>query len=147
MTAGAKRPRTISLILWALILLGLWEAGRVVALGRQFRLLLELSVQPDPRVQIVLAVAWVVLFWGTAVALWRKKAFTRWFVPGVMLLFVSYHVALAALFVQSPGDNQQRLADVLLATAAVLFPAWALNRKTATAYYTEEGQQPTRSPV
>lgn len=141
MEAGSKRPLTIRIVLSGLIVLALWEGGKVFALSMQIRLLLELAIQPDPRWRLALAAGWLILLLGTAVALWRKKTFARWLVPGVLLLYIAYQFALTVLFVRAPGDSARWLAEILLATAVVLFSIWALNRKTATSYFVEEGQQ------
>jgi len=140
MKPGGKRPRTILLVFWGLTLLGLWEAGKVVALTEQFRLLLELGVQPDPRLRLVISAGWMALLLGTAVALWNRRVFTRWLVPGVLSLYVLYQLALTAVYVRAPVNALHWLPDVLLATAVILYSAWALNRETATSYFVEEGQ-------
>ena len=128
----------MTIVLWGLILLGLWEGGKVVALTRQLRLLLELETSPDPRLRLTMAGVWMGLLLGTAVALWARKPFVRWLVPGLLLVYVVYQLVLMALSVRVSGGAANWLLDVLLATAVILFCTWALNRETATSYYVEE---------
>jgi hypothetical protein len=142
MNAGPKRPRTITIVLWGLILVGLWEGGKVVALTRQLRLLLELETSPDPRLRLVMAGVWTVMLLSTAVALWARKPFARWLVPGLLLVYVVYQFVLVALSVRVSGGTANWLLDVLLATAVLLYCTWALNRETATSYYVEEESRP-----
>ena len=132
----------MTIVLWGLILLGLWEGGKVVALARQLRLLLELEINPDPRLRLLMAGVWMVLLLGTAVALRARKPFVRWLVPGVLLVYGVYQFALVAVAVHVSGGTANWLLDVLLAIAVLLFCTWALNRETATSYYVEEESRP-----
>lgn len=142
MNAAPKRPRTITIVLWGLIFLGLWEGGKVVALTQQLRLLLELQTSPDPRLRLMMAGVWMALLLGTAVALRARKPFVRRLVPGLLLVYIVYQFALMALAVRVSGVAANWLLDVLLATAVLLFCTWALNREAATSYYVEEESRP-----
>jgi hypothetical protein len=138
MSASPNRPRTITLVLWLLIVLGLWQAAKAVALGEQSRLLLDLSVKPDPRLRLVIAVAWMLVFWGLAFALWRRVAATRWLIPLSLALYALYELAILGIFARVSIAEQRWIQYGLITTVSVLFAYWALNRSAAAPYYLEE---------
>ena len=134
-----KRPRTISLVLLLLIILGIIQAATVVALIRQSALLLDLQVRPDPRLRLLIAAVWMVLFWSLAIALWRKKALTRWLIPLCIAFYALYELAILAVFVQVPISSDRWLQYSFFAVTLVLFAYWALNRSAAKPYFLEDG--------
>lgn len=139
MSASPKRPRTITLVLLVLILLGIVQAGKVVALAQQSALLLELQVKPDPRLQMLIAAAWMALFWGMAFALSRRIALTRWLIPLLLAVYVLYELAILGIFVRVPISRDRWIQNSVCAVALVLFAFWALNISAAKAYYLEDG--------
>lgn len=140
MSVSAKRPRSISLVILILILMGGLEAARVVALYKQSALLLDLQVSPDPRLRLVLAAAWMVLFWIAAAALWRRLALTRWLIPVLFAAYFVYEMVLLGLFAQVPISTGRWLLNGLLALVLVSYAYWALNRNAANPYYSEDRQ-------
>ena len=70
-----KRPRPVTITLLGVMLLGTWNAGQVFALTQQVSLLLNFDVNPDPRLLLLFAGVWMALFWGAAIALWRRQRF------------------------------------------------------------------------
>lgn len=134
-----KRPRTITLVLLVLILLGIIQAGKVVALTQQSALLLDLQVKPDPRLLMLTAAVWMVLFWSSAFALWRKTALTRWLIPLLLAAYALYELAILGIFVRIPISMDRWIQNSICAAALVLFALWALNRSAAKTYYLEDG--------
>lgn len=138
MKDSPKRPRTIFLVIILLIFLGFIQAAKVVALNEQSALLLDLQVSPDPRLRMVIAAIWMIVFWILAVALWRKKTLTRWLVPALIALYVVYELAVLRLFAQVAISGERWFLNSFLAAALVSFAYWALNRSAAIPYYLED---------
>ena len=140
MSTKPRRPRSVTITLVGVILIGLWYAGQLFALIQQSSLLLTLNVTLDSRLRLVMAAVWMVLFWGAAVALWRRKAFTSWFIPLLLTLRAIYELTLLGLYVQFPESGQGWLMRTCLYAAMILFAAWSLNRRaTKTIYYRVSG--------
>ena len=138
MKDSPKRPRTISLVLLLLIFLGFFQAAKVVALNEQSALLLDLQVTPDPRLRMLIAAIWMVVFWVLAYALWRKIALTRWLVPALIALYAFYELAVLRLFAQVPISSERWILNSFLAIALVSLAFWALNRSAVNSYYLED---------
>lgn len=139
MSVSLKRPRTISIVLLMLVILGIIQAAKGVALREQSALLLDLQVRPDPRLRFLIAAVWMVLFWSLAIALWRKMAVTRWLTPLLLAFYALYELAILGLFAQVPISSDRWLQYTIVTVALVLFAYWALNRSAANSYYLEDG--------
>ena len=126
------------MVLWLLFFLGLWQAAKAVALSEQLRLLLDLSVKPDPRIRLLFAVIWMLVFWGLALALRRRVGATRWLIPLSLALYALYELTVLGVFAQISVAEQRWIRYSLTATASVLFALWALNRSAAAPYFLEE---------
>jgi peptidoglycan/LPS O-acetylase OafA/YrhL len=116
------------------MLLGAWNAGKVFALTQQVSLLLNFDVIPDPRLLLLIAGVWMALFWGAAIALWRRQRFTHWLIPLLLLLYALYELILLGFFVRMPEGTQSWLARILLYDLAILFAIWSLNRSESRSY-------------
>ena len=137
MSAISSRPRTVTITLIGIILIGMWYAGQLFALTQQYRLLLTLNVTPDPRLRLIIAAVWMVLFWGAAVALWRRKPFVSWLIPLLLTLVALYELTMLGLYVRTPEVDQGWLVRVWLYAAVILFATWSLNRKAAKSYFAQ----------
>lgn len=137
MSAKQKRPRSVAFTLVGVIFIGTWYAGELFALIRQSSLLLTLPMTLDPRLRLIMAAVWMVLFWGSAVALWRSKPFTTWFIPLILTLSALYELTLLGLYVQIPETGQGWLIRIWIYAAAILFAAWSLNRGPAKQYFAQ----------
>ena len=135
MTAKEKRPRSVTITLLGVMFLGMWRAAQAFAMGQQVTLLLALNIRPDPRLLLVISVGWMVLFLGSAMALWRRQPLTRWLIPLLLLLYALYELVLQGLFVRIPISGQSWLLRILLYSVAVLFAIWSLNRSKARSYF------------
>jgi hypothetical protein len=133
-----KRSRAITLVLMLLILLGLIQAAKVVALREQSALLLDLQVSPDPRLRMFGAAVWMVVFWVLAFALWRRIALTCWLVPLVIALHVVYELAILGLYAKVPINNGRWFLYTVMAIALVSFSTWALNGRSKNSYFLED---------
>ena len=135
MTAKEKRPRSVTITLLGVLLLGMWRAAQAFAMAQQVSLLLALNIRPDPRLLLVIAAGWMVLFWGSAIALWLRWPFTRWLIPLLLLLYALFELVLQGLFVPIPISGQSWLLRILLYSVAILFAVWSLNRSKARSYF------------
>lgn len=100
-----KRPRGVTLTIWGVILCGLWNIGKVIALLQAIPLLSAWHIQPDPQIQAFLAGVWAVLFFLAAWFLKQKKPVTLLGTPVLLLLYGSYTIGLRFLF--TPGYFEQ----------------------------------------
>ncbi|MEW5985632.1 MAG: hypothetical protein AB1791_03265 [Chloroflexota bacterium] len=108
---------------------------RAYALGGQSDLLIELGASVDPRLRLVMALVWAVVWLGLAVALWRRRPFTRLALPVAWLLYVLYHLALLFFFVRSSVAQAGWLGYTLPALFILLYVTWVLNRPAARRYF------------
>jgi hypothetical protein len=138
--AKTKRPRGVTITLLGVILLGTWSAARAGALARQIDLLVALETRPDPRLLLIIASLWAILFWGAALALFFRRTSTRWLIPLLVALYALYALSLEGLFESSAVPAQGWLLRILLYDGIILFVAWSLNRKEAKSYFA--GAQP-----
>ena len=138
MKARKKRPRSVTFIFLGVVFLGLWNAAQLFALIQQVSLLLSLNIDPDPRLRLALAAGWMLLFWIVAIALWLKKAYTRWMIPLLIALYALYELVLVELYVRVPVSLGSTLLRIVLSAAAVLFAVWALNRDPARNFFQME---------
>ena len=130
-----KRPRSVTITLLGVMLLGTWTVGQLFALTRQISFLLNFDVNPDPRLLLLFAGVWVALFWGAAIALWRRRRFTQWLIPLLLLLYAAYELILLGIFVRTPESTESWLARILLYGLAILFAIYSLNRGESSSYF------------
>ena len=142
--ANKKRPRSVTITLVGVILFGTWSAARAVAIARQIDLLVALDTRPDPRVLLIIASVWAILFWGVAVGLFLRRSVTRWLAPVLVILYALYELGLEGLFESTTIPVQGWLLRILLYDGVIIFVIWSLNRKEAESYFADA--QPA-SPV
>lgn len=135
MSAKPARPRSVTITLIGVILIGMWYAGQLFALIKQYSLLLTLNETPDPRLRLVIAAVFMVLFWGAAVALWHRKSFTAWFIPLMLAVVALYELTMLGLFVRVPESGQGWIIRIWFYAVVVLFAIWSLNRNTSKSYF------------
>lgn len=131
-----KRPHTVTLVLWGVILFGVWNAGRALVLFKQRFVLIELQIRPSPWIQILFALGWVVLFWGCAYGLRQKRPFSPKAVPTLIALYALYDLGIRFLFAPSRNQSTWTLTGIFF-ISCVLLSYWALNRKAAKLYFKE----------
>lgn len=130
-----KRPFSVTLIKWGVLLLGCWNALRAAALLHQNNLLQEQAVSPNLTVQMVMAVVWAIVFIGLAAAIWRKRPFTRYTTPFVLLLYGTTELAILNLYAHPLTQWQNWPSNILFYSIITLFTAWGLNRSRSHHYY------------
>ncbi|MFO7663307.1 MAG: hypothetical protein R6X18_12045 [Chloroflexota bacterium] len=128
---GTNRPLGIRFAQWVTVILGLWNMGRVAALGRQVDWLSDLSLVPDPRLRIVMAFIWMALFLMAAFALQRGYSWSRFLVPLLIAVYGVFEIGMIALYATDPPA----LLPVLLYIALTTLVVWFLWRPATAAYF------------
>ena len=130
--SAPKRPRTVTITFWSVIFLGTWNLGRAIAIGQQLNLQDVLNLQPDPRLRLVAAGLFTVLFFWLAWQLWRKRPFTIQAVPLTIGWYTLWETAVWLIFAQPPRNWSLWVISTLLLLGTVLFTRWSLQRATQT---------------
>ena len=129
------RPKSVTISIAGVFLLGMWNVWRVALLVQQRHFLRQLDVSLDPTVRLVLALLWALLFLALAVALWRRWRWARWSALVALALYTLYHLALTAFFVPAAAARQGWLASLLLGVGAIIWLSWALYRPALRSYW------------
>ncbi|MDX1664677.1 MAG: hypothetical protein R3272_12865 [Candidatus Promineifilaceae bacterium] len=133
--ARSDRPRSVTITLVAVFLLGVWNVWRALVLFRSGDLLLALGVSLDPRARLMMALVWALVFIAVALGLLWRRALARWLLPLSLLLYALYNMAVLALFARSPGARAGWPFDLLLYGLALAWTGWALHRPAVTDYW------------
>ena len=123
-----KRPRTVTITIWSVTFLGIWNFGRAIAIGQQLNLQDVLNLQPDPRLRLVVAGLFLFLFFWLAWQLWRKRPFTIQAIPFTVSWYTVYETSVWLIFAQSPRNWSLWVISSLLLIGTVLFTRWSLQR-------------------
>ncbi len=129
-----KRPLTVTITFWSVIFLGTWNLGRAIAIGQQLNLQNVLTLEPDPRLRLVAAGIFTVLFFMLAWQLWRKRPFTIRAIPITISWFTVYETAVWLIFSQPPRNWSLWGISSTLLIGSILFTWWTL-RRTAQTYF------------
>lgn len=129
------RPRSVTVMIWGVLLLGIANGWRAIGLGQQGNLLLALDASLNPWLGMGLAIFWSILFFIAAAALWQRRTRTRIIIPGLLLVHGLYQVGLVLLFGRSIASRNAWPVIGLLFMSAVLFSIWALNRPSVRWYF------------
>lgn len=129
----AKRPLSVTLTLWGVILFGLWNSGRALSLYLQLDVLLNLDIHMDPRIRLGMASVWALLFFWLVWALHAKKTFSRIAIPTALGIFALSDFILH-LFVPTAVARAWWLNGLFFAIITLLF-YWALNNSRAKIWF------------
>ncbi|MBE2197706.1 MAG: hypothetical protein IAE79_03780 [Anaerolinea sp.] len=134
------RPHSVTILLWGVFLIGVWNGGRAFAL--QQSLALPLPARLDPGWRLVIALIWAVLFISAAVALWQRRRgtppFTRPLIPNLLLCYALFNLSLFALGIRAPLNRQSWLMETILYAGLVLFSYWTMNRPATLSYFSHK---------
>lgn len=136
----STRPRSVTLALIWVFLLGVWNFGRVLALYQQMDLLLKLTVQPDPRFRLAMALVWGFVFMGLWWLVRKKRPFTRKLLPLILILYAVYELGLTILFAQTSLAQQAVWLNLSFYLFITLFISWALNKTSSNDYFTSNAE-------
>ena len=142
----STRPRSVTLALIWVFLLGVWNFGRVLALYQQMDLLLKLTIQPDPRFRLAMALIWGFVFMGLGWLVYKKRPFTRKLLPLILILYAGYELGLTILFAQTSLAQQAVWLNLSFYLFITLFISWALNRTSANDYFTSNTETVQKQP-
>jgi hypothetical protein len=129
------RPRSVTVVAWGVFLLGLINGWRALGLLRQRSLLEELGVVPDPGIALLIALFWAAVFVILAIIVWQGRSVSQLLAPVILLIYVLYQLLLVALYAQSSQSGSGLITTAGLYAVALLFTIWALNRRSARAYF------------
>lgn len=130
-----RRPHSVTSILWGVFLLAGWNTAKVVALAQQSELLASLAIRPNPIIRLIAAVIWAGVLGGSGIGLWRKRPFTRRFIPLTLFLYALYELSLVWLFAQTLLARQGIWPQAVLYALLIGFSWWGLNRTAVNHYF------------
>jgi hypothetical protein len=130
-----NRPFSVTLVALGVLLFGLANGWRALGLVRQSGLLLELGATPDPRLCAAVSAVWAILFVGLAIAIWRRKRYTRLVAPGLLLAFGIYQFVLTNPCVLAGQSHNEWPAIVYIYAVAFVFVLVVLNVGPGRHYY------------
>ena len=130
-----QRPKTVTFLIVGVFLLGTWNAGRTLAIAQESRLLLALTVTPDPRIRIGMAVVWTGIFWGLAAAMWWRRPFSRKGTPILLTIYAIVDLLLPVFFTQGLFNRQAWLVTAVIYVLAITFAYWILHRPATKSYF------------
>lgn len=99
--------------------------------------LLALGIIPDPRIRLVIAVIWALIFFTLTIALRRGRPRTRRVIPVSLLLYALFELGLLLIFVRAPTARRSWMLNSITYGCMTVFAFWALNRPAATSYFKE----------
>jgi hypothetical protein len=129
------RPRSVTVMIWGVLLLGIANGWRAIGLSQQGSLLLALDASLNPWLGMGLAIFWSILFFIAAFALWQRRSRTRIVIPGLLLVHGLYQIGLVLLFGRSIASRNAWPVIGLLFVSVALFSIWALNRPSIRWYF------------
>lgn len=129
------RPRSVTLVMWGVFLLALVNAWRAVGIYRQSDLWIDLELSLDPRLGLLTALGWTVVFLVLVVAIWRAYAIARLAAPALLLAYATYQLGTEYAFVQSPDFDRGWPLSAGLYALAILYTTWALNQAAGRRYF------------
>lgn len=130
-----SRPRSVALIAWGVLLLGVANGWRALGLYRQSGLFLELDLSPDPRLRLAMAIVWATGFVIAAVSLWLRRRVVRLALPLLLLLYAIYQLGLLGLYALADELRGEWPAVATLYAVTILFTIWVLNRRVGRQYF------------
>jgi hypothetical protein len=132
------RPRTVTLLLLGVFLLGVWNFGRALALSQQTDLHLELTVQPDPRFRFVMALIWGFVFMGMWWLIRKKRPFIRKLLPFMLIIYTIYELGVKIIFAQTQAARQEIWLNLVFYLVLIALITWALTRTAVINYFTNK---------
>jgi len=133
----AKRPFSVTLILWGVFLFGVWNVSKAALLIQSRPLFLARGVKPDPLWQAIGALVWAALFWAAAWTLKRKRPSAITIIPLLLFAYGLYTGGIRLIFSPLPFGANGGFVMLLFFVTAVLFAFLALKRAGQRHYFVE----------
>ena len=130
-----KRPRSVTIMIWGIIIVAIANGWRAIGLGQQADLLLTLNASFNPWVGLGFAFVWSIIFIFTAIALRQHRTWTKIGIPLLLLIHGIYQVLLVIIFARSNASRNGWPLIGLLFVLAVIFSVWALNRPSVRWFF------------
>lgn len=138
-----ERPKSVTIIAWGVIILGLVNSWRALTLFQQRQLLLNLDAVLDPAVVAVATAIWSTIFIVIATAIFRRKPSIRWLTPIMLFIYALYILlrdwTLAELTNHgNTGFASFSLLIIVFLGLSGISTSFILNRKVARDYFAPE---------
>ena len=137
-TPSPNRPRSVTIVAAGVLLLGLVNIYRAAILYRQIDLQLEFGVTLDPRIRMIAAAFWAIVFLVMAALIWSRQPTTKILVPVLLLIYAIYRLGLVAIFAQSTYIRNIQVIYAVLYGIAISISIWALNRPKGKSYFAQD---------
>ena len=108
-----------------------------MALSLNGRTLADFGTTPSPWLRLGFASLWLILFWGAALALWRRRPIIRRAVPLLLSVYALYELGLLIFYAQAATVRQNWRVNTLFYGLIIVFSWWALNRTAVKPYFME----------
>ena len=135
---STKRPFFVTLTLWIVFIIAVWNVGRVGAILRQQAALAVYTPQFSMGSRLALAVGWGILFSGLGIMLWQKRPLTRRAIPIEFGLYLLGEMGLLLLNGRSDVVQQVWLSNSLAFSLCIGYTWWALNRPQSQRYFSQK---------
>lgn len=132
-----KRPFAVTLVLWGVIVFGIWNVSKAVALALNSELLMTHNMQPDPRFHAIVALVWAVLFLVAAWSLRQARPYTQLGIPLLLLLFGLYTIGIRLFFSPLPYWSGSGGITTLFFGSVVVLSFLALKRAGQKRYFVD----------
>lgn len=123
-----RRPFSLTITTVGIFLLAMWNVWRATIVAQQQGMLQELDPTLDPRVRIVLAAIWALVFFLLALALWQRRAAVRIVMPMALGLYGAAHLTLLFLAAPAPAARQGWLLQFVGLVLATGWTVWVCLR-------------------
>jgi hypothetical protein len=121
---------------------------RAAGLARQSELLIELGTSLPPVIPLSISLIWAATFCYLVCALWRRRRSAGWLLPIAILVYAGYRLLLLLVFAVEPLTRHTWPIQFVPLAALSLYTAWALNRRSAAAFWRTRARHgvPGRQP-
>lgn len=104
-------------------MLAIWNLWRAATIAQQLTLLEQIGAAFEPRLRLIMAVVWALVFAALAAGVWRRHARARTFLPLLVLLYGGYELLLF-LFMPTATARQGWPLHLLTLLLAVAWTGW-----------------------
>jgi hypothetical protein len=117
-----KRPVSVTLTLWLVLILAIWNAVRAWTSIAWREVLLEYAVRQPPIAGILAGGLWFIMGLVLAWGIWRKKAWSGKWLPAAAAGYIFWYWFERFLW-QNPRPNAPFAAAIQLAAAILVYSA------------------------